>query len=86
MIGDVDPEDEWDDGDPLITKLDVIGRAIHSIRVVVAAGVPYDVSRERFRKADLRRRIAALMALDDTPLAAVAALQSLDDALDGIDP
>lgn len=55
MIGDHDPEDAYDAGDPIDVRLEVIARAIRSLDLEV------DPDRAAFRRADLAgllRRIA----------------------------
>ena len=51
MIGDKDPEDAYDAGDPIATRLDVLTRAVTALRAA-------DDSRRRARADDLLRVIA----------------------------
>ena len=86
QFGDIDPEDEWDAGDPIAEKLDIIRRAIISIREVVDDDMPHDARRERFRKRDLLDHIIALLDDPETVLEDRTVLQGFADQLNGIDP
>ena len=53
VIGDVDPEDAWDDGDPLDDKLFVLDRVVASLRA-------HRDERFAFRRGDALRLVAKL--------------------------
>lgn len=73
MIGDIDPEDAYDSGDPIDVRLGVLERTV------------LDLSRRRneprfeARRTDARRVLLALAAeLDDFRLHAADVLDTLD--------
>jgi len=75
MIGDKDPEDAWDDVDPLETKLRVL------LRVAVALR-----DSERDDRFDARRvdAIRLLGKLDDTVIDHVQQLRQIRDILEAL--
>lgn len=68
VFGDTDPEDAWDDGDPLVIRLTLLARILAHIYAEAAAG---NLERAEARKADLRRPavrvITELIAVLDLP-------------------
>lgn len=62
-FGDEDPEDAWDDGDPLALRLILLGRIMVDIFERAERG---DLERSTVRRAELRRPVRRLLAeLDD---------------------
>ena len=51
MIGDKDPEDAWDDGDPINVRLALL------VRILAAVAADGDISRAERRRLDALRLI-----------------------------
>ena len=71
-LGDVDPEDAWDDGDLFEEKLDILDRVVDALRAT------RDDPRHDTRRADALRLVVKLIVTGREPLH----LAELRDALE----
>lgn len=72
-FGDIDPEDAWDDGDDVETKVAVLERVLEDLRARRAE----DEDRFEFRRQDALRLLAKLFVIQDRIEGVRAGLEAL---------